>query len=223
MLFIHHVCCFISLVIARVLVMLQIVTVGSEREDKWWFFCQTDAALTGNEESSLCVAPLPYFSPLSPSIYPSTHLSIHPASALQGRSKGRSHLAAHSSLWWSRLLQTHQLFTASREHTRAPRQAELSFILILFSERLFFTLLYARLPSSPLRSLIKDTSSSEVYELRRCRTPVSSSSSSEATIRQGLVHLLVPAKPEIFFLYTGFTSICRVRISVFSELKCLKL
>lgn len=120
-LFIHHVCCFISLVIACGLVELQIVTVGSEQGDKWRPSAR-QTAVTANEERRLCTALQWMFSLFlsvtSLFIYPSTHLSIHPAIALQGRSKERSHPAAHPSLWWTCLLETHQLFCVPHQHKK---------------------------------------------------------------------------------------------------------
>lgn len=137
-LFIHHMRCIISLVIACVLVVLQVVTVGSELGDKWlslgrWTSC-LDRQWRKEPVQSTSVEAL---------LISLCSVTLHPSIALQGRSKERSCLAAHSSLWWSRLLETHQLLSVSHTHTHATA---LSFSLILVVECLHFTFLAACLP-----------------------------------------------------------------------------
>lgn len=56
------------------------------------------------------------------SLHPFQRASVRPSIALQGRSKERSCLAAHSSLWWSRLLETHQLLSVPNTQLRAHTQ-----------------------------------------------------------------------------------------------------
>lgn len=56
--------------------------------------------------------------------------SIHPSIHLQGRSKERSWLAAHFSLRWSSLLETHQLLSVLHTHTHT-QTATLSFTVML--------------------------------------------------------------------------------------------
>lgn len=97
-LFIYHVCCFISLVIACVLVMLQIVTVGSEQEDNWWFSVRQTLPWQAMKKAASALQLSLFLSSLSPSIYPSTNLSIHLALLSKvGQKKDLTwHLIPHS-------------------------------------------------------------------------------------------------------------------------------